>query len=186
MIVRTLICASGLAVSVFCTTFAASAANAEIPAADYPSHSQITFRPHVSNHDMDCEWGFLCEDPPLPVMHFQWQDELGRKSGMAQFAVTPHLRFALFGSNYGSGAQAKAASMDMRSAVANQGYQQVTAPVGCLAFKGWGAYAMACISGGIEVEARVGFYGATKSECADARRDLAKQTRVFLQSAHRI
>jgi hypothetical protein len=169
-----------LTLATLCSNHRASAASSEIPAVDYPPHARLTFRALESNHEMDCDWGFLCEEPLLPIMHFRLQDELGRTTGMDQFAVATTLHFALFGSAYGSPAQATGATLDMKAAVTYWGYRPMKAPTGCLAFRGWRAYAMACYLHATEVEGIVGFYGATAGEKDQARRDLAKQISYFL------
>jgi hypothetical protein len=81
------------------------AASLRLPAAVYPPGAHIGYRPVLTNEQMDCMWGFVCEGGHFPNFHFRTQDELGRLSGWGQFAGIQHegrttMAFELFVSRY--------------------------------------------------------------------------------------
>jgi hypothetical protein len=113
----------GLAVAAFACT-SVEAARPAVPAALYPAGAHISFRAHVTNHQLDCLWSFFC-DGRLALFHTQTQDQLGRTGGWAEFAGA-HLDggrmvFALFASTYAPG-WSKRAYEDLTVAIENQGY----------------------------------------------------------------
>ena len=105
-----------------------------LPSSVYPSGAHIRFQPVLSNKEMDCLWGFICEGGPLPNFHFKSQDQLHRTGGWAQFAgIQRHGRttmaFQLFVSQYapdsdttGTPWSARALS-DLRAALRARGYE---------------------------------------------------------------
>jgi hypothetical protein len=94
-----------LAVLAHLTPREVHAASLRLPAAVYPPGAHIGYRPVLTNAEMDCMWGFVCEGGYLPNFHFRTQDELGRLTGWGQFAGIQHagrttMSFELFVSRY--------------------------------------------------------------------------------------
>jgi hypothetical protein len=109
------------------------AAPLRIPAAVYPPGAHIGYRPALTNAEMDCMWGFVCEGGHLPNFHFRTQDELGRLTGWGQFAGIQHegrttMAFELFVSRYDpvpdeTGTPwSERAFLDLEQAIHAQGY----------------------------------------------------------------
>lgn len=103
-----------------------------IPASVYPPGAHIGYRPILTNADMDCIWGFLCESG-LPNFHVTTQDALHRIDGWAQFAGIQRrgrttMAFELFVSRYDSGPDltgtpwSERAFGDLRATLHAQGY----------------------------------------------------------------
>jgi hypothetical protein len=144
-LIAILILAGGL------TARSAGAASAHLPAALYPPGARIGYVPSLSNHDLDCSWGFMCEDG-IPLFHFATQDELHRVGGWAQFAGWRHLHrrmvFALYVSSYEATLDPKGRSWsrdafdDLLLATRAQGYGHVR-HLASLAPPGAGADAIA-------------------------------------------
>lgn len=112
----------------------ADAESPRIPADVYPSGAHVSFRPHLTNAEMDCMWGFICEGPPLPNFHLTPEGQLNRVGGWGQFAgVQRHGRtvmaFELFVSRYGPNLRDAAMSgseqafHDLELAIWSQGYR---------------------------------------------------------------
>lgn len=83
----------------------AQAASLGIPTRAYPQGAHIGYRPVLTNADVDCMWGFLCEGGYLPNFHLSGQNDLHRLRGWGQFAGIQHrgrttMAFALFISRY--------------------------------------------------------------------------------------
>jgi hypothetical protein len=115
------------------TPVAVQASSPRIPAAAYPPGAHIGYRPVLTNAEMDCMWGFVC-DGPVPNFHFVTQDELHRVAGWAQFAGIQHygrmlMSFELFVSRYDPVPDtvgtlwSKRAYLDLTSAIRAQGYR---------------------------------------------------------------
>ena len=153
----------------------AHAASPQLPARLYPAGAHVTYRPVLTNQDLDCLWGFFCEGN-LPLYHPRSQDALHRVGGWGEFAgVTRHGRvimaFELFASSYASDGDrlwSRVAFTDLRQAVLAHGYSLRRPPVhqlqvsagGCLQATevAWSPddqdlTVMACWSGKSEVEA---------------------------------
>jgi hypothetical protein len=98
-----------------------------IPAAAYPPGAHIGYRPVLTNAEMDCMWGFVC-DGPVPNFHFVTQDDLHRTDGWAEFAGAQldggRMVFALFASTYAPG-WSRQAYEDLIVTTENQGYAAV-------------------------------------------------------------
>jgi hypothetical protein len=82
----------------------AAAARLGVPVSAYPLGANISYRPVLTNAEMDCLWNFFCEGD-VPLFHLASQDQLHRLGGWAQFAgVQQHGRmtmaFQLFVSQY--------------------------------------------------------------------------------------
>jgi hypothetical protein len=101
--------ATALVAATLASTLTASAAKPRIPATSYPAGAHIAHLPSVSNHELDCSWGFFCEGN-VPLFHFQTQDQLHRIGGWAMYAGWRHhrssMQFALFASQYEAGVDA--------------------------------------------------------------------------------
>jgi hypothetical protein len=107
MTTRILILIAALVLAGLATAQPATAAGPRLPATLYPIGAHTTYRPSLSNEDMDCLWGFFCEGN-VPLFHFQTQDQLHRTDGWGQFAgVQRHgqmvMAFELFASHYAPG-----------------------------------------------------------------------------------
>jgi hypothetical protein len=107
------------------------AAVTRLPTTLYPAGASISYRT-LSNHQMDCLWGFFCEGN-VPLFHFYTQDQLHRVGGWAQFAgLRRHGRvvmsFELFSSRYRAGGDldgtpfSKEAFEDLTNAIHAHGY----------------------------------------------------------------
>lgn len=103
-----------------------------IPAAIYPPGARISYRPSLTNAQMDCMWGFLCGGN-VPRFHFKTQDQLHRLGGWGQFAGVHRrgritMAFELFVSRYDAIPNAagtpwsKQAFLDLGMALGAQGY----------------------------------------------------------------
>jgi hypothetical protein len=82
----------------------AAAAALGVPAPAYPLGAEISYRPALSNAEMDCLWNFFCEGG-VPLFHLASQDQLHRIAGWAQFAGVHRrgrmaMAFQLFVSRY--------------------------------------------------------------------------------------
>ena len=106
-----------------------------IPAAVYPAGAHISYRPVLTNAEMDCLWGFFCEGN-LPLFHFATQDQLHRVGGWGQFAGVQHrgrmtTAFELFVSRYDPVPDdtgipwGERAFLDLKAAIRAQGYYLV-------------------------------------------------------------
>jgi hypothetical protein len=122
-----------LAVLAYLTPREVYAASPLLPAAVYPPGAHIGYRPALTNVQMDCMWGFVCEGGHIPNFHFSGQDALHRLSGWGQFAGIQHrgrttMAFELFISRYDpipddSGTSwSERAFLDLRAALHAQGY----------------------------------------------------------------
>ena len=81
------------------------AASPRLPTAVYPAGAHIGYRPELTNAEMDCMWGFVCEGGRIPNFHFRTEEDLGRLAGWGQFAARQHngrttMAFGLFVSRY--------------------------------------------------------------------------------------
>jgi hypothetical protein len=178
----------------------ASAAQPVIPASVYPSGAHITYRPVVSNADLDCLWGFFC-DGNVPLFHFQTEDQLHRSGGWAQFAGVPrgrHTRmaFELFVSAYGATDSAGApwserAFLDLRAALHDHDYHPAHRASGLLpAVRDGGTFVvversgsrdlavMAYWAGSLEIEGIVMYAHGSAAARQVAWSSLALQIRV--------
>jgi len=98
----------------------------------FPAGSHITLLPSLSNHALDCRWGFYCEGN-VPLYHLHPQDELHRLSGWAQYATWRQhgqvMLFTLFPSRYRQGSPgdagqfSRAALADLRFTISPHGYR---------------------------------------------------------------
>jgi len=128
---RILTMAAALVAATLASTLTASAAKPRIPATSYPAGAHIAYSPSVSNHQLDCSWGFFCEGN-VPLFHFQTQDQLHRIGGWAMYAGWRHhrssMQFALYASHYQAGVDSnrnpwnRAAFDDLLLATRAQGY----------------------------------------------------------------
>jgi hypothetical protein len=63
-----------------------------ISASLYPAHTRITQFPSLTNQQMDCDWGFACQNgqavTSAQMFHLRTEDDLHRLSGWAQFGDT--------------------------------------------------------------------------------------------------
>jgi hypothetical protein len=157
------------------TLFPAGAAVTRIPAGLYPAGSHVVYQPTLSNHQMDCAWGFFCEGN-IPLFHYFTQDQLHRIGGWAQSAsARPHgamMAFQLFASRYDPQVSddgtpwSERAFQDLATITHDHGYRLLsslpavmsdTASGGVLAeSKHSGAailVVLACWSGSVEIEA---------------------------------
>jgi hypothetical protein len=183
-IARISIMTAALAAATLASTLTASAAKPRIPATSYPAGAHIAYSPSVSNHQLDCTWGFFCEGN-VPLFHFQMQDQLHRIGGWAQYAGWRHhrnsMQFALYASHYQTGvdsdanAWSRAAFDDLLLATHAQGYVSLRHVARLLPAQTAGGaidelqragskdlLVMACWSGSLEVEAIVVFdHGST-------------------------
>jgi hypothetical protein len=182
-------------------TSTAGAATSPLPASLYPAGASITYRPSVSNHTMDCLWGFSCEGD-VPLFHEETQAGLHRVRGWAQFAGVHHngqlsTAFELFASRYRPGANdvdlpwAGAALADFQTALRAHRYTPVRNGPHLLTAGVSGAQVversgqndivvMAVWNGRTEVEAIVAFYRASPSARRAAIGLLAQQVRRAL------
>jgi hypothetical protein len=110
----------------------AQAASLRIPSHVYPPGAHIGYRPVLTNGEVDCMWGFLCEGN-LPNFHVSTQDALHRLRGWGQFAGIQHrgrttMAFALFISRYdpipdeAGTPWSERAFLDLQTALHAQGY----------------------------------------------------------------
>jgi hypothetical protein len=179
-------------------TGTAGAASAPVPAGLYPVGAGISYRPAVSNHTMDCLWGFSCEGQ-VSLFHSRLESDLHRTGGWAQFAGVHHrgqlsMAFELFASRYGPGVNAAdipwggAALADFLGTLRAHDYHplgnaphlvgaggtssQVVAQTG-----GKDIVVMAAWNGRTEVEAIVAFYRASPAARRAAIGQLARQVR---------
>lgn len=128
---RILTMAAALVAATLASTLPASAAKPRIPATSYPAGAHIAYLPSVSNHQLDCSWGFFCEGN-VPLFHFQTQDRLHRIGGWAMYAGWRHnrssMQFALYASHFQTGVDSdgnpwnRAAFDDLVLATHAQGY----------------------------------------------------------------
>jgi hypothetical protein len=111
----------------------AQAASPRIPALVYPPGAHVGYRPVLTNAQLDCMWGFVCEGRYVPNFHSRTQDELHRLSGWGQFAGIQHggrttMAFELFVTRYDSvpdetgTAWSERAFLDLQTALHAQGY----------------------------------------------------------------
>jgi hypothetical protein len=184
------------------TTPAGAEASA-LSASLYPRGAVITYRPDVSNHTMDCLWGFLCEGD-VSLYHSRLQDDLHRLGGWAQFAgLHRHSRlsmaFELFASRYAPDPTdqnvpwAGAALTDFGRALQAHSYTMMSSPPRLLGRDSIGAQTversgkdmvvMAAWSGHTEVEAIVAFYQASSTARRAAIGMPAQQVRRALSVA---
>jgi len=174
------------------------AANAPLAASLYPAGAHISYRPHLSNLQMDCMWGFLC-DGGVVLFHTTSESNLHRLSGWGEFASSGDdgPSFELFASHYGSGANydgtpwAQGAFADLALASRSHGYRPVhlsqihltsldpshvlTAQVPCGASS---LLVMAWWDGTAEVEAIVAYNRKPASERHIAVTDLVRQVDI--------
>jgi hypothetical protein len=129
LVLTTLIALGGLSITT------ARAAAPRLPASLYPPGSHISYRPSLSNHQMDCLWGFFCEGH-VPLFHSVPESLLNRQTGWGEFAgVRTHnhmsMAFELFASRYASGTNedgrswAAAARDDLTAALKGHGYRSL-------------------------------------------------------------
>ena len=186
----------------------AQAASPQLPVRLYPVGAHITYRPVLTNEQLDCLWGFFCEGD-LPLYHFTTQDALHRAGGWGQFAgITRHGRvtmaFELFSSSYASDRGrpwSRAAFTDLRQAVLAQGYtlhrqlsHQLRVSSGsCLEATepGWSRddqdlTVMACWSGDAEAEAIVMYPHQASQTQGTAVTDLARQVSAAMRAASEV
>lgn len=177
------------------------AANAPIAASLYPAGAHISYRPDLSNLQMDCMWGFLC-DGGVVLFHTTSESTLHRLSGWGEFASSgvDGPSFELFASRYGSGTNfdgtpwAQAAFADLALASRTHGYRTVhlsqihhtsldpthvlTAQVPCGASN---LLVMAWWDGTAEVEAIVAYNRKPAAERRIAVTDLVRQVDMATQ-----
>lgn len=179
-------------------TTPAGAASSRLPASLYPAGANVTYRSAVSNHTMDCLWGFFCEGD-VPLFHNQTESGLRRAGGWAQFAGVHRngqlsMAFELFASRYGPGVNATdipwagVALADFQAALQAHRYSPVNKGPRLVAASGVSAQVvaqtgrkdivvMAAWNGRTEVEAMVAFYRASPPARRAAVRLLAQQVR---------
>jgi hypothetical protein len=179
---------------------AARAASPGVPVSLYPAGAHVRYRANLSNHELDCMWGFLC-DGAVPLFHTYTQDQLHRVSGWAQFAgVRRHghmlVAFELFSSTYQDGGDldgtpfSKEAFDDLVRVTRTRGYTSLLQKPRLLPGSsdgdsmmavertpGSALVVMACWSGTGEIEAIVMVNHATASARRVAVRELASQIR---------
>jgi hypothetical protein len=178
------------------------AAAPRLPATLYPAGARISYNPSLSNHSMDCMWGFVCEGY-VPLFHTVTQDGLQRKAGWDQLASIPQRRgprivFWLFASRYAPASDDSAkpwsawAFEDLHRQINAHGYARLggsfhllpPASLGAsLAAReqtgGWDLVVMAAWSGDIEVESIV-MYPHRSPIRAAVVASLARQVRAAL------
>jgi hypothetical protein len=181
----------------------AQAAGGRLPSTLYPRGAHITYRPSLSNADMDCLWNFDC-DGMIPLFHFAAQEDLHRVAGWAEFAgVQAHRRtgmvFELFASTYQAGSAGEGGSWsenafsDILLASLVHGYAVVSSGAPLLADPRLGGAealtlpgtpsdltVMACWSGVAEVEAIVMYDSRSAHARQTALRDLRNQVMTAL------
>lgn len=187
---------------------AGAAATTPLAAPLYPAHTQLIERATVSNSQMDCEWGFACQNgEPLiqrPVFHFTTEDDLQRVSGWAQFGrVRSHgkeMLFALYASRYVDGQDAEGlpwslrAFVDFRLATLAHGFAELNhdpalVPKGVLGNSGGqivlssgrDILALSCWAGSIDVEAVAIYTHGDRRARSIALRDLTGQVRLAMR-----
>lgn len=176
----------------------------------YPAHTRLIDLPQVTNQQMDCKWGFSCEEgqpvTSAPIFHFQVQDALHRLGGWARFGnrtgFGPTMLFALFASRYNSGNENGlpwnvSAFSDFRGALMSRGYGDLDlahiprlVPPGTLgnasvqlAHTADGdILAMACWTRSVEVEAIAIFVHGSMAQYRLAFRALTRQMRAALRT----
>lgn len=196
---------AALATATLSSSISAHAAKARIPARFYPSGAHLGFTANLSNHQMDCQWGFFCEGP-VPLFHFRRQDDLHRLGGWAQYAGWHRhhrsMLFALYASRYADGVDidgvpwSRAALNDLVQATRSHHYIPLQHPPRLLpaGMKGVSFAAlqrsgtddlvvMACAGGQYEVEALVVFDHRSPSARTLALYDLAQQVRAAAGSS---
>lgn len=105
-----------------------------VPAPAYPPGADISYRPALTNAEMDCLWNFFCEGG-VPLFHLTSQDQLHRVAGWAQFAGVHHrgrmaMAFQLFVSRYSDvpdttgAAWSDDAFLDLTQTIRAQHYRQ--------------------------------------------------------------
>jgi hypothetical protein len=183
----------GLTVAAFTCT-GAQAARPAVPAALYPAGAHISFRAHVSNHQLDCLWSFFC-DGGIALFHTQTQDQLQRTGGWAEFGGATldggRMLFALFSSTYAPGWNEQAYE-DLIVAIENQGYSPVPGLSTHLSVADGQSMAelqpngsfdlvvMACWTGTQEVEGLADFAPSARAR-HDALRYLRRQLQIALR-----
>lgn len=191
---------TAVAISVIFNAGVSQAASSRLPATYYPAGAHTTFRPTISNQQMDCMWGFFCEGQ-LPLFHFFSQDQLHRVSGWGQFSGLRRadrmvMGFELFASRYRSSPDldgtpfAKDAFDDLIHATRARGYTPLARQPYLLPANVAGdsiaevqrvstseLIVMACWSGTAEVEAIVTVDHGSGAERSLAVRDLTNQVR---------
>lgn len=176
----------------------AHGASQGVPVSVYPADAHVSYRAHVSNHQLDCMWSFFCEGV-VPLFHFQTQDQLHRIDGWAQFArwKTGPVTMAseLFVSRYAPGDDGQApavnAYLDLLTALHVKGYRRVIPGPSLLPKDVQGAWTteeehtsrytltvMACAAGSVEVEAIVMVDGGNEWARGQAVEDLARSVRA--------
>ncbi len=115
----------------------AAAAPLGVPAPAYPLGAEISYRPALTNAEMDCLWNFFCEGG-VPLFHLTSQDQLRRVAGWAQFAGVHHrgrmaMAFQLFVSRYSAVPDttgttwSEVAFLDLTRSIHAQHYRQKSA-----------------------------------------------------------
>lgn len=166
----------------------AAATKPAIPPGLYPAGASIGFRPHVSNHQLDCLWSFYCEGH-LALFHTETQDQLERTGGWAEFAGARldggRMGFELFSSIYAAN-WSKRAYENLIVAIENHGYSPLGGHSLRLSNGNGGSMAelqpngrsdivvMACWTGTREVEGLVYFAHSARAQ-HDALRFVRRQ-----------
>jgi hypothetical protein len=195
---RLLTATAAITASALFSIGSSQAASPQIPARDYPAGASISFRPTLSNHQMDCLWGFFCEGG-VPLFHLLSEDQLHRVGGWAQFAGLRQrgriaVAFQLFASQYQAGTDADGTPFSQEafddlirvvhahgySVMANQPHLVPAAANGgsIAEVQRWSSnelIVMACWSGTQDVEAIVAVDHGSESVRRNALRDLTLQ-----------
>jgi hypothetical protein len=130
------------------------AASPRLPATLYPSGTQLIYQAHVSNAEMDFDWGFICDcrqesthgthPRARSSFHLRSQDQLQRTNGWSQAGNSSQgdrlTQFILYSSQYVAGsdgtgtAWSQIAMHDLRLAVRFHGYRPLMSRVRGLPF----------------------------------------------------
>ena len=174
---------------------------ANLPAALYPAGTHVIYQPAITNQQMDCMWGFLCEGGYVPNFHFAIQGALHRLSGRGWFADWHHnaIAFELFASSYdatpdqnGTLWSARAYG-DLLDAIRAQGYTTLPHAPRLLSKTGDGESSVelqragnatliviACWTGSVEIEGIVAYTRTSRLSRHMALTYLTRQVRVAL------
>ena len=193
-----------LTVLALCVPHGVEAAPPRLPTAVYPAGFHINYRPQLTNAEMDCMWGFVCEGGSIPNFHFRTEGDLGRMAGWGQFAARQHngrttMAFELFVSRYDAvhnttgTSSSERAFRDLTAAIRAQRYQPDRRGAQLLPAEHQGGtlvalqhldtqdlVVMACWSGDLEVEGITLYDRGSKAARQTAQTSLALQIHLAL------
>lgn len=143
-----------LALAAFASAGTARAGDARLPATLYPPGTHITYQPRVSNAEMDCSWGFICDwrtgrclrvcpfSTLNSLFHLRTQEQLRRVGGWSQTGTSggdsQMSQFALYMSQYAAGSNRAGIPwslqglLDLQRTAWLHGYEPLARPTGLL------------------------------------------------------